>query len=82
MKLHEIKIGKHGNITATPLKKRRIKRNIWGNWNGYEGNRRSEDFGLDEWKALEWCLRRTVDGPEYQRFYRAYNFQAKEGQTF
>jgi len=34
--------------------KRRIHQNIWGNWNGYEGNRKVESFGTDEEAALLW----------------------------
>lgn len=34
--------------------KRRIKRNIWGNWYGYEGTRRVIEFGEDERDAKEW----------------------------
>ena len=36
--------------------KRRIHQNIWGNWYGYLGTRRVEDFGLDEWNAFEWLF--------------------------
>jgi len=34
--------------------KRRIHQNVWGNWNGYEGNRRTEEFGLDWREAHRW----------------------------
>lgn len=34
--------------------KRRIRQNIWGNWKGYEGTRRVEDFGTDEQEARLW----------------------------
>jgi hypothetical protein len=36
------------------MKKRRIKQNIWGNWKGYVGTRRTMDFGTDEQEAKEW----------------------------
>jgi len=36
------------------MKTYRIKQNIYGNWNGYVGNRKVEDFGLDEVRALAW----------------------------
>ena len=34
--------------------KRRIKQNVWGNWNGYEGARKTMGFGTDERGANEW----------------------------
>ena len=34
--------------------KRRIHQNVWGNWNGYAGSRRVEDFGTDEMNARYW----------------------------
>ena len=34
--------------------KRRIKQNIWGNWNGYEGARKVVEFGTNEQGAQEW----------------------------
>jgi len=36
------------------MKRRRIKQNIWGNWKGYEGNRKVMDFGTDEIEAEAW----------------------------
>jgi len=34
--------------------KKRIKQNIWGNWKGYEGRRKVQDFGTDEQAARDW----------------------------
>lgn len=34
--------------------KRRIIMNVWGNWNGYEGTRKTQSFGMDERAAREW----------------------------
>lgn len=34
--------------------KRRVKENVYGNWNGYEGQRRVKEFGTDETEALLW----------------------------
>ena len=34
--------------------KRRIKRDVWDNWYGYEGAKRVIDFGTDERAANEW----------------------------
>jgi hypothetical protein len=42
---------------TTPKGKRSIKRNIWGNTNGYVGGRRFWEFGTDETSAQFW-----VDG--------------------
>jgi len=39
--------------------KARIKQNRWGNWNGYLGNRKVEDFGLDLVKAESWLTGRS-----------------------
>lgn len=33
---------------------RRIRMNIWGNWNGYEGTRKVRSFGTDELGARDW----------------------------
>ena len=30
---------------------RRIKQNIWGNWNGYEGTRKVKEFGCNVLRA-------------------------------
>lgn len=34
--------------------KRRIKQNVWGNWNGYEGNKKTRQFGTDYMEASIW----------------------------
>lgn len=36
------------------MKTRRVKRNQWGNWNGYEGTRRVVEFGPDDVRAGYW----------------------------
>lgn len=33
---------------------RRIRMNVYGNWNGYEGTRKVHEFGTDERRAREW----------------------------
>ena len=38
--------------TTKPM--RRIKENVWGNLNGYEGVRKVKEFGTDEIAAREW----------------------------
>ena len=40
---------------------RKIKQNIWGNWNGYEGRNRVQQFGTDEIAAAYWSLTGEVD---------------------
>lgn len=35
---------------------RRIKRNVWDNWNGYEGTHKVVEFGLDYHRAHAWLL--------------------------
>lgn len=46
---------------SQPLKspKRRIAKNIWGNWVGYEGRARTQEFGEKEIEAEYWL--RTGD---------------------
>lgn len=41
---------------------RRIKANVWGNWNGYEGTRKVISFGLDERDAQEWLETGETNG--------------------
>lgn len=33
---------------------KRIHKNVWDNWNGYEGSKRVKEFGCDEQAAKEW----------------------------
>lgn len=40
---------------------RKIKQNVWGNWNGYVGRRRVIQFGTDDIAAAYWSLMGTVD---------------------
>ena len=40
---------------GTPSGKRRIRQNVWGNWYGYEGTRRTKEFGTDALSAREWA---------------------------
>jgi len=48
--------------------KRRIRQNIWDNWQGYEGTRRVRSFGCSRSDAEEWLetgevTRKIPDGP-------------------
>ncbi len=36
------------------MSKQRIKLNVWGNWNGYKGNKKVIEFGCDERAANDW----------------------------
>ena len=47
--------------------KRRIRQTIWGNWNGYEGTRKTLEFGTNEQAARAWLR----DPAEYEREYKA-----------
>jgi hypothetical protein len=40
---------------------RKIKHNIWGNWNGYVGSKRTVQFGTDDVAAAYWLLTGNVD---------------------
>lgn len=40
---------------------RKIKQNIWGNWNGYEGRRRVQEFGTNDIASAYWFLTGEVD---------------------
>ncbi len=42
------------------MSKRRIRKNVWGNWRGYEGTRFVCEFGLDEWEAKDWLDRKET----------------------
>lgn len=47
-----------------------VKRNVWGNLSGYEGRRKSREFGLDAMKAADWAVEhdaRTED-PEVEHW--------------
>lgn len=39
---------------VNPKAKRRIRQNIWGNWIGYAGRERWEEFGPHEFDAKYW----------------------------
>lgn len=41
---------------------RKIKKNVWGNWNGYEGRNKVREFGMDEHDAREW-MNNVIDSP-------------------
>lgn len=43
--------------------KRRIRQNIWGNWNGYEGSRKAYEFGTDAIEAESWLTTGNTDRP-------------------
>lgn len=47
------------NAQHTPT--RRIRQNVWGNWIGYEGTRRTQEFGTDEVAAGYWYWTGSVD---------------------
>ena len=40
----------------------RVKRNIWGNWNAYEGSSRVAELGESEWLAVDWTSERLARG--------------------
>jgi hypothetical protein len=44
--------------------KRRIRQNVYGNWKGYEGRKRAEDFGTDESEANRWLRGEPKAPPE------------------
>lgn len=41
--------------------KRKVKQNVWGNWNGYEGGRKVQEFGTDDVSAGYWLETGIVD---------------------
>jgi hypothetical protein len=47
-------VGLKPKVRTYPSGKRRIKQTIYGNWNGYVGNKRVEEFGQWEHEALAW----------------------------
>ena len=47
--------GGHPGASGTSSGKRRIRQNVWGNWYGYEGTRRTKEFGTDARAAREWA---------------------------
>lgn len=53
--------------------KRRIRQNVWGNWKGYEGNRKVACFGIDEQEAKAWLA-----GGELER---GFDLQARGFKT-
>jgi hypothetical protein len=57
------------DIAAQMVKpgKRRAHLNLWGNWIGYSGASRVEDFGTDEHDALHWLItgEQFREGSEY-----------------
>ena len=36
--------------------KTKVRRNVWGNLYGYTGTRKTNDFGLDAYRAATWAL--------------------------
>lgn len=61
--------------------KRRIRQNVWGNWNGYEGNCKVIEFGTGEFEANEW-----LQGVEREPFtgpitMRKFDFESTESAT-
>lgn len=55
--------------------KRRIRQNIWGNWKGYLGTKRVEDFGTDERAAKDW-LDNKPEPPKStdHTYFKRWNF--------
>ncbi|QBX06425.1 hypothetical protein H1O16_gp012 [Burkholderia phage BcepSaruman] len=51
-------------MTARPSKpvSVRVKRNIWGNWNAYEGVHHVRELGVSEFMAREWLHERMSRG--------------------
>lgn len=48
---------------------KRIKQNVWGNWNGYEGSRKVKEFGTRGDEAEEWLVAEQANAPsEPQRY--------------
>ena len=41
----------------------RIHQNRYGNWNGYEGTRKTESFGMDHQAAKDWLFEKQ--NPRY-----------------
>jgi hypothetical protein len=41
--------------------------NIWGNWKGYLGTRKVEDFGTDEADAKQWLETGSVERPDWRK---------------
>ena len=64
--------------------KRRVRQNIWGNWCGYEGVRKTQEFGTNEVAAHYWLAHGVVDfdaGYENpSRYHAAYFAQSKADQ--
>lgn len=45
--------------------KYRVKRNQWGNWNGYEGSKRVEEFGTDGNAAADWLTDMRIEADPF-----------------
>ena len=59
---------------TTRLSKRKVRKNIYGNWVGYVSGRRAEEFGPDDVMAGYWLLtgeRDSTTGYEDPTVYRA-----------
>lgn len=56
--------------------KRKIKQNVWGNWNGYEGTRKVKEFGTGEFEAREW-LQGVESEPAGRISLRKFDFNEK-----
>ena len=46
--------GNKEHAVKQTTQKKRIRMNIWGNWNGYIGTRKVKEFGGDEFMAIDW----------------------------
>ena len=47
---------------VSTMKTIKVMRNIWGNWNAYEGSRWVEEIGLGDWLAVDWASERLLKG--------------------
>ena len=54
----------------------RVKRNAYGNLNGYLGNRKVQEFGLDGSKAKQWML--SVQAEELAALQSAHSIEGYE----
>ena len=41
--------------------KYRIKQNVWGNWNGYLGNKKVAEIGSSEFDAKAWLKEKQAN---------------------
>jgi len=51
--------------------KKKLKKNVWGNWNGYLGRKKVMEFGTNEVKATDWLI--MTDG-QFNEAYPKANY--------